>query len=46
MIRLIKRIAQWFADQIVDPGPPHNHDEGEWRPDCRNCGVQGYRRWK
>lgn len=19
---------------IIEPGPAHNHDEGDWRPDC------------
>jgi hypothetical protein len=46
MIRLLMRLWVWIAEQLVGPGPAHNHEEGDWRPDCPNCGIPAYQRWK
>lgn len=27
-------------DLDVDERLPHNHDEGDWRADCPNCGLR------
>ena len=31
---MITRILRWVRAQLIEPGPAHNHEEGEWRADC------------